>query len=1402
MNDSPPSTFRLLRPWAIAARWLFKLLLVVLLVFTAAWGSLHVWIVPRIGEFRPQLESEASKVLGVPVRIGAITAQSEGLIPSFELIDVALLDPQGRVALKLPKVLAALSPRSLWNLGFEQLYLDKPFLEMRRAGGKIYVAGLDLTRSGNNDGRAADWFFSQTEFVIHQGTVRWSDEERGAPPLALNQVDVVVRNSARRHNLRLDATPPPEWGERFSLRGIFRQPLLSTRSGRWQDWDGQVYADFSRVDVSHVRRYVDVPGIQLSEGNGAVRAWADVSKGRVTGGAADLALAEVSATLGTQVQALTLQSVAGRLGGKLLDNGFEFSAEGLQFRTREGQVWPGGNVFVSWQQAEGTRPPQGELRADKLDLAALAQVANKLPLGTATHTALTAYAPKGLVETINASWKGPLGEPISFDAKGRVVQLEVAARHGPMRTELKEPREAVGSPGIKGASIDFEASRTGGKVKLAMENGSLELPGIFEVPMVALDLLQAEVQWKIEGNKISVDVPSLKFANADAMGDAHATWHTSEPAQSSGKGRFPGVLDLQGGMSRADGTRVWRYLPTGIPRQTREYVRNAVVRGQASGVKFRIKGDLHDMPFADPKLGDFRIAGNVTDVTLAYVPRSIQPRDAREWPALQQLAGELVFERRGMQVNGASSRMAGAPGLMFNKIQVQIEELAHSIVVISAEGRGPLAEALGVVLGSPLGLIAGPALEKATANGNADYNLQLSLPVATIDKSRVQGSLTLAGNDVQISPASPLLGKARGVVTFTEIGFGVVGGQARMLGGEVRLEGGTRTVPAVPGTAGAPQDTATVLRAQGTFTAEGLKQAKELGFVSRIAGNASGGASYAAVLGIRRGMTELSVTSNLQGLGLNLPAPLNKAPDAVLPLRFENALVREPAAAAGSSIAASGGTPKMQDQLIIELGRIVSINYLRDVSGAEARVIRGGIAVGLLPGESAPAPEEGVVANINLNSINIDAWESMLSGAAGASMATIAAEPARGTGSAGAASSAAASSYLPTLMAIRARELTAENRTLHNVVVGGSRDGLTWRANIDATELNGYVEYRQPTGAGAGRVLARLARLTIAPGGATDVESLLNEQPANIPALDIVVEDLDLRGRRLGRVEIDAVNRGAGAVAREGGVREWRLNKLNISNPEASFTATGNWTAINAQAASANPRPPRALPERRRMVMNFKLDINDSGALLARFGMKDVVRRGKGKMEGQVSWIGSPLSLDYPTLSGIFNINVESGQFLKADPGLAKLLGVLSLQALPRRLALDFRDVFSEGFAFDFVRGDVTIEEGEAATNNLQMKGVNAAVLMAGRADIAKETQDLKVVVVPEINAGTASLVATVINPAIGIGTFLAQYFLRRPLIDATTQEFHIDGTWADPKITKVPRRPPAAASVKTGALQ
>ena len=133
-------------------------------------------------------------------------------------------------------------------------------------------------------------------------------------------------------------------------------------------------------------------------------------------------------------------------------------------------------------------------------------------------------------------------------------------------------------------------------------------------------------------------------------------------------------------------------------------------------------------------------------------------------------------------------------------------------------------------------------------------------------------------------------------------------------------------------------------------------------------------------------------------------------------------------------------------------------------------------------------------------------------------------------------------------------------------------------------------------------------------------------------------------------------------------------------------------------------------------------------------------------------------------MAGALNIQLDTGTFLKAEPGVGRLLGVLSLQSLPRRLLLDFRDVFAEGFTFDGVTGDVKIAAGVAKSDNIRIRGLQAAVLVDGSTDLAAETQKLRVVVVPEVSAGGASLAYAAINPAIALGAFLAQLILSRPM--------------------------------------
>ena len=341
MNDPIPIPSRGLKLFSALTRWALGVLLAFWLILAASWGALHGWIVPRIAEFRPALERQASRAMGLPVRIGHISARSEGLIPTFELEDVVLSDREGREALILPRVVAALSPRSLWNLGFQQLYIERPELEIRRTReGRLRIAGLEIDPASPGDDRISDWVFSQAELVVASGIVHWSDELRGAETLSLSEVDVVLRNSPRRHLMRLDGTPPPDWGERFTLMGQFRQPLLSVHRGHWRDWSGQLYGSFDRVDVARLRRQIDL-GFEVASGQGALRLWADVAKGQFTGAVADVALSDVNVQFAADLEPLALKSVQGRLGGHRLAGGFDASTTGLQFLTADGLRWPG-----------------------------------------------------------------------------------------------------------------------------------------------------------------------------------------------------------------------------------------------------------------------------------------------------------------------------------------------------------------------------------------------------------------------------------------------------------------------------------------------------------------------------------------------------------------------------------------------------------------------------------------------------------------------------------------------------------------------------------------------------------------------------------------------------------------------------------------------------------------------------------------------------------------------------------------------------------------------------------------------------------------------------------------------------------------------------------------------------
>ena len=367
--------------------------------------------------------------------------------------------------------------------------------------------------------------------------------------------------------------------------------------------------------------------------------------------------------------------------------------------------------------------------------------------------------------------------------------------------------------------------------------------------------------------------------------------------------------------------------------------------------------------------------------------------------------------------------------------------------------------------------------------------------------------------------------------------------------------------------------------------------------------------------------------------------------------------------------------------------------------------------------------------------------------------------------------------------------ITTQSQTLSAKISRASSGRRETLVDIDSPRLAGQVKWIPSRATNTGRakssqgarptsavLQARLQRLWIDRSrseGDDSGQARSSDQIAqDWPTVDLSVDDFRVGERAWGKLEVQAAPVAA--------TRSWEILRFAMTNPDAQLTGQGQWAMLGPSGRG---------PRRSRTALDVELQVKNGGALLKRSGYPNVVRDTSGKIDGRLNWPGSPLDFAGANLSGNLSLNLEQGQFLKAEPGIARLVGVLNLQSLPRRIKLDFRDVFSEGFTYERIRGNLEFDNGQASSTNLRIIGVQASVLLEGSANIRSETQDIRVLVLPEVNAGLASLgYAALVNPAVGLGAFIAQYILRNPVRELLSYEYRVTGAWDDPKVESVKR--------------
>ena len=186
--------------------------------------------------------------------------------------------------------------------------------------------------------------------------------------------------------------------------------------------------------------------------------------------------------------------------------------------------------------------------------------------------------------------------------------------------------------------------------------------------------------------------------------------------------------------------------------------------------------------------------------------------------------------------------------------------------------------------------------------------------------------------------------------------------------------------------------------------------------------------------------------------------------------------------------------------------------------------------------------------------------------------------------------------------------------------------------------------------------------------------------------------------------------------------------------------------------------------------------------------IRDVIRNAPGNVKLDLTFRGQPHMPQLNTLSGDVTAVLGSGQILQVEPGSGRLLGLLSMQHLMRRLTLDFRDVIGKGFTFDSIAAGGKLNRGVLSTEKVAVVGSPATILLSGDVDLVGEKLDMEALVLPKFNAEAPALALTLLNPAVGVGTFVAQWFLKDEISNLMSSTYHVHGSFQDPVVEKMPR--------------
>jgi uncharacterized protein (TIGR02099 family) len=529
--------------------------------------------------------------------------------------------------------------------------------------------------------------------------------------------------------------------------------------------------------------------------------------------------------------------------------------------------------------------------------------------------------------------------------------------------------------------------------------------------------------------------------------------------------------------------------------------------------------------------------------------------------------------------------------------------------------------------------------------------------------------------------------------------------------------------------------TRTQLEFRGTATAEALRAALSIPASLSF----SGQTDWRAALKIAPAPAReriLRISSTLVGFDMKLPAPLDKSASTPLPSWLE---IQWPD---------SGGP-----QGSFALGTLVSSSYALETDPTGMRLAHASMNFG----GSDSGGGDAQILNIggSVQRLDLSGWLRLST-------------PGK---------DAKPLAYYMRGAKLNVAELDYLGLAFRNVSLDMAVSERSWRINAGGPNVTGVITVPSVEGSAEpwslqfDRLHFDVATPAVPGGGTGNVPPAAD--PRTFPAVNFHAKELIWGERHFGDLT-------ATLAKQDDGVG---FKSLNVMAPTFTVSAQGEWRTEDAGVSR----------------IKGTLTSTDVQGTLKDLGYEDVIQAKTGKMEFDLTWLGAPTAAALAQVVGHVQLSLEKGQVTGLKPGAGRVLGLASIAALPRRLALDFSDLTDKGLAFDSVRGDFDLRDGNAFTENVLLKGPAAEIGLIGRVGLKNKDYDQTAVVTGSVGNSLSIPVASALvgGPVVGAAVLLFTQVFKQPLKGLARGYYRITGSWDNPTVERIKSADAAAATAE-----